>query len=132
MYGIDFTVPGGYTAHAVQQQGALPRTLEVGKDAGLTTVPVSDDVAAAETAGTLETIELRIKIENLADHRIDLTINGHTPKEVGREEDWLVCHPEASMIRRGRNRIGLDLQDRAGGATERLPVTDVQLWIRYR
>lgn len=65
IHGVDWTVAGGYTHHAVPNDGTLPRTLELSKEAGLTSLPVSDEVAAAERAGKLQSIDLRVETEGL-------------------------------------------------------------------
>ena len=133
MYGIDWAVPGGYARHAVPQDGALPRQLELNKDAHLMPFPVSDDVVAAEEAGRLKSIDLRVIIDNLgASDKVDLCLNGHELEGVQRASQWLTCNPPAAALKRGRNQLGVMLRARANDATAAPLVSDVQLWVRYK
>ncbi len=133
MYGIDRTVTGGYMCHAVPQDGAMPRTLELNKDAGLMSFPISDDVAAAERAGKLKSIDLRVEIGGLnASDKVDLFLNGQKLQDVQREGQWLTCNPSVAAIKHGGNQLGVTMTARADDAAQPPQVTAVQLWVRYK
>jgi len=126
-------VPGGYANHVVPQDGALPRPLELNKDAGLMPLPISDDLVSAEKAGRLKSIDLRVKIDNLADaDKVSLSLNGHKLDDIVRSAQWLTCNPPSALIECGRNQLGVVLTERAKGATTTLAISDVQLRVSYR
>ena len=132
MYGVDWTVAGGYMHHAVPNDGTLPFTLELNKEAGLTSLPVSDDVAAAERAGKLKSIDLRVETGGLgASDKVDLFLNGRKLQDVQREGQLLTCNPPVAAIKRGRNELGVTMTARTDDAGSAPQLTDIQLWVRY-
>ena len=132
MYGVDWTVAGGYMHHAVPNDGTLPFTLELNKEAGLTSLPVSDDVAAAERAGKLKSIDLRVETERLgASDKVDLFLNGRKLQDVQREGQLLTCTPPVATIKRGRTALRVTMPARTDDAGSAPQLTDIQLWVRY-
>ena len=128
MFGIDLYYSGSDVDHVIPREGTLPVTIEAGKKVDLKPFPVGDDLPAAQNAGKLKSVELRVKIDNLGDGKAALSLNGHDLANVTRDGAWLSTNPPLSAVNRGPNQLGLIVSAEATGP---LSVTDVQLWVRY-
>ena len=131
MFGIDLFYSGSDVDHVIPRKGTLPVAIQVGKRVDLKPFPVGDDLAAAEKAGRLKSVELRVKINNLGGRKVSLSLNGHNLGDVPRRDIWLVTNPPVAAVSRGLNRLSLLVGAANDSATIPLSVDDVQLWVRY-
>jgi len=131
MFGIDLFYSGSDVDHVIPREGTLPVAIQVGTRVHLKPFPVGDDLAAAEKAGQLKSIELRVRINNLRDQPVSLSLNGHDLDDVVRRETWLETKLPVVAVNRGLNQLSLLVGAAGESATDPLSVADVQLWVRY-
>ena len=105
---------------------------------------VADDVAAAGREGKLGELRLRVAFEGAtADDALAVSLNGTAlagTLEAGKPADTkldfegarLVVSPEPSLVRQGRNEVGVRLVNRAADGEKPIVVHAVDLLVRYR
>ena len=131
MFGIDLFYSGSDVDHVIPREGTLPVVVQAGTRADLKPFPVGDDLVAAEKAGQLESIELRVRINNLGSQQVSLLLNKHKLADVVRRDNWLETKPPVAAVNRGLNQLSLLVGAADESTTDPLSVEDVQLWVRY-
>jgi len=105
---------------------------------------VADDVAAAGREGKLGEVRLRVVFEGAtAEDALAVSLNGtalagtfEADKPADTKLDFegarVIVSPEPSLVRQGRNEVGVRLVKRAGDAENPIVVHAVDLLVRYR
>jgi len=134
IFAIDrWTVDEGDLAQGIVQDGVLPVTLEEGRPVAVT-LPVADDIAAADERGVLEEAVLSISLSDLGDGdavRVELNGGPLQQRQGGSDEDALVFRPAPGAFRRGDNEITFRLARAADNGTPP-EVRAVELSISYK
>ena len=107
VFGVDNTKEYfGCLEQAVVQSQILP--IEVGSSGKPQAVnlPVGDDLAAADSKGSLKDVRLRVQFASRApDDKIDLCLNGDVvaPEKQDWEKGWVTYRPKPNQFRPGDN-----------------------------
>ena len=95
---------------------------------------VGDDVAAAQQAGRLRDVTLRVQAKGaVAGDKLAVALNDQRAQQaVTRADTWTEFPLEASAVRQGVNQLKVAIAGRAESAAEPLVVEQVQVRVRYR
>lgn len=106
---------------------------------------VADDVAGAAAQDKLAQLRLRLALERAtAEDRLAVTLNGSqlegqgfepgkpADSKIALEGGCLIFDPDPTLVRQGRNEVGVRLVKRAGDAENPIVVHAVDLLVRYR